>query len=65
MNKPAGLASVVFHLQHLSGVLDRLFTYARGEQLSKLQLEYLAGEGKSLENESIPILIQRFAAFSV
>ena len=33
-DKPAGLASIAFHLQHLKGVLDRLFTYARGEKLS-------------------------------
>lgn len=58
--KPAGLASTGFHLQHLSGVLDRLFTYARGEQLSKLQLDYLAGEGKAMDNETIPVLLQRF-----
>src|ERR1700744_2078747 len=45
--QPAGMASPGFHLQHLTGVLDRLFTYARGEQLTKEQLEYLAGEGKS------------------
>src|ERR1700679_551950 len=44
--KPAGLASPGFHLQHLAGVLDRLFTYARGEQLAQQQLAYLAGEGK-------------------
>ena len=34
--KPAGLASPGFHLQHLSGVLDRLFTYAKGEKLTQL-----------------------------
>ena len=44
--RPAGLASPAFHLQHLTGVLDRLFTYARGEQLSESQLAYLAAEGK-------------------
>lgn len=44
--KPAGVASVGFHLQHLRGVLDRLFTYARGEQLSERQLEALQAEGK-------------------
>ncbi len=44
--KPAGAASVGFHLQHLRGVLGRLFTYARGEQLSELQLEALRAEGK-------------------
>ncbi|MET3981980.1 putative damage-inducible protein DinB [Mucilaginibacter sp. UYP25] len=44
--KVAGMASPVFHLQHLSGVLDRLFTYARGEALGDEQLSYLAAEGK-------------------
>ena len=44
--QPAGVASVGFHLQHIAGVLDRLFTYARGEQLSAQQLDYLAAEGK-------------------
>ncbi len=44
--KPAGMASAGFHLQHLTGVLDRLFTYARNEPLSPQQLAYLAAEGK-------------------
>jgi hypothetical protein len=44
--KPAGLASPGFHLQHLTGVLDRLFTYARGGQLDQQQLNYLSSEGK-------------------
>ena len=48
--KPAGLASPGFHLQHLSGVLDRLFTYARGEQLNQQQLDALAAEGKPPED---------------
>jgi uncharacterized damage-inducible protein DinB len=43
--RPAGVASPGFHLQHLSGVLDRLFTYARGESLSPAQLAALAAEG--------------------
>ena len=43
--RPAGVASAGFHLQHLSGVLDRLFTYARGESLSAGQLTALAAEG--------------------
>ncbi|MBE9463100.1 DinB family protein [Dyadobacter subterraneus] len=45
--KPAGLASVGFHMQHLAGVLDRLLTYARGESLTDKQLEYLRSEGKA------------------
>ncbi|AKD56279.1 DinB family protein [Spirosoma radiotolerans] len=44
--RPAGVASVGFHLQHLTGVLDRLFTYARQEALSTDQLTALASEGK-------------------
>ena len=43
--KPSGVASVGFHLQHLRGVLERLFAYARGEQLSETQLEALRAEG--------------------
>lgn len=42
--RPAGVASAGFHLQHLSGVLDRLFTYARGEQLTGEQRAALAAE---------------------
>ena len=43
--RPAGVASVGFHLQHLSGVLDRLFTYARDEPLAEPQRLALAAEG--------------------
>ncbi|WP_421825598.1 DinB family protein [Larkinella sp.] len=59
--KPAGVASVGFHLQHLTGVLDRLFTYARNEGLSPEQRAWLAAEGKSFESEN-PVLelINRF-----
>lgn len=45
---PANMASAGFHLQHLSGVLDRLFTYANNKQLSLEQLEYLSQESKPL-----------------
>lgn len=44
--RPLGLASVGFHLRHLAGVLDRTFTYARGEALRAAQLAYLAAEGQ-------------------
>ena len=42
--KPAGCASVGFHLQHLSGVLSRVFTYAKGEPLSNVQMQQLHDE---------------------
>ncbi|HEX2533946.1 MAG TPA: DinB family protein, partial [Chitinophagaceae bacterium] len=43
--RPAGLAAPGFHLQHLTGVLDRLFTYARNESLTDTQLLALRAEG--------------------
>jgi hypothetical protein len=43
-SRPAGVASPGFHLQHLSGVLSRLFTYARGEALTQAQRDALKGE---------------------
>lgn len=39
-----GIASVGFHLRHLSGSTDRLFTYARGAELSEQQRGHLAAE---------------------
>ena len=58
--KPKGMASVGFHLQHLSGVLDRLFTYAKSEVLTETQLLFLKNEG--MENAALTIekLIQQF-----
>ncbi len=58
--KPAGVASVGFHLQHLTGVLDRLFTYARGESLSQTQFEALAVEGKENSKINIKDLLEAF-----
>jgi len=57
---PGGVASVAFHLQHLAGVLDRLFTYARGEQLSTDQLNALQKEGKEDKTISLVDLAQHF-----
>jgi uncharacterized damage-inducible protein DinB len=58
--KPAGVASVGFHLQHLAGVIDRLFTYAKGESLTEQQLNYLNNEGKPAENISRQKLLENF-----
>jgi uncharacterized damage-inducible protein DinB len=44
--RPAGAASIGFHLRHAAGSLDRLFTYARGEQLSAKQRDSLAAEAE-------------------
>ena len=59
--KPGGMASPAFHLRHLAGVLDRLFTYARGEALTVDQLSYLSNEGKEPEQEcSVNDLVEGF-----
>ena len=60
--RPAGLASVGFHLQHLTGVLDRLFTYAQGHALSAAQLQYLATEGTAEDNIRLQALTDAFDA---
>ncbi|MBP6620271.1 MAG: DinB family protein [Leadbetterella sp.] len=55
--KPRNVASVGFHLNHLTGVLDRLFTYATGESLSVEQLVFLKNEGiENNQTNSIELL---------
>lgn len=56
--KPAGMASVAFHLQHLTGVLDRLFTYAKGLPLTDAQLSYLSVEGKETDETDLDTMLQ-------
>lgn len=60
--QPAGVASVGFHLQHLSGVVDRLFTYARGQALGEEQRRALAVEGTPQDGDDVESLLQRFEA---
>jgi uncharacterized damage-inducible protein DinB len=43
--KAAGRASVGFHMNHITGVLDRMLTYAKGESLSDEQFQFLKTEG--------------------
>ena len=58
--KPGGAASVGFHLQHLRGVLDRLFTYAKGELLTPEQLQQLKAEGVERDEITAPQLLKAF-----
>lgn len=58
-SKPACVASVAFHLQHIPGVINRLFTYAKGEALNQEQLNYLAEEGKRKEEITLSLLLQQ------
>ena len=47
-----GAASIGFHARHIGRALDRLFTYARGEQLSDVQKTALRTEGDAGEPPS-------------
>ena len=61
-DQPAGVASPGFHLQHIPGVLDRLFSYSQGLPVSNTQLKYLSEEG--LENRGITkeVLLEKLTA---
>jgi len=46
--RPGGVASPAFHVRHIAGVIDRLFTYARGHVLSQEQFAAIRLEGQEL-----------------
>ena len=58
--RPAGVAAPAFHLHHLTGVMDRLFTYAAGKTLSEKQLETFSQEGKSDLSLTTNYLVETF-----
>jgi len=51
--RPVGIASTAFHVRHISGVIDRLFTYARGSALSEAQFDALRAEGVPIDAQGI------------
>ena len=56
--KPLGMASPGFHLQHIAGVIDRMATYANAETLSEQQFDYLKKEGLSNKDLTTKILLE-------
>lgn len=52
--RPANVASCAFHVRHMAGVIDRLFTYARGEGLSDEQFAAAKQEGAPLSATDVP-----------
>jgi uncharacterized damage-inducible protein DinB len=60
--RPNKLASVGFHLKHIVGVLDRLFTYVQGKALSAEQMAYLSEEGRQTDGETGVDLANRLSA---
>lgn len=60
--RPAGVASSAFHVRHITGVIDRLFTYARGEALSPDQFAALRAEGDPLDSADVPRVLDALDA---
>jgi hypothetical protein len=60
--RPANVASAAFHVRHMAGVIDRLFTYARGEALSAEQFAALRVEGAPLREAEAPEVIAALGA---
>jgi hypothetical protein len=55
--RPGGVASCAFHVRHIAGVIDRLFTYARGDKLSPEQFAAIRMEGDSLTADEVPAVM--------
>lgn len=59
--RPSDAPSAAFHLRHIAGSVDRLLTYARGENLSEKQFEFLKNE--TSENINVDFEILKTDAF--
>jgi len=59
--RPAGVASAAFHVRHINGVIDRLFTYARGQALSAEQLAATQMEGSTLAATDVAAVLDALA----
>ncbi|NKI26342.1 DinB family protein [Arenibacter sp. 6A1] len=58
--KPSGCASVGFHMQHITGVLDRMLSYAQEKSLSEQQFQYLRQEGDPNPQITLADLVSNF-----
>jgi hypothetical protein len=58
-HSPGGAAPIGYHVRHLAGSIDRLFTYARGEVLSESQRVSLRQEGVTETSETADVLAER------
>ena len=57
--KPNNSPSVAFHLRHIAGSVDRLLTYAKNENLSEAQFEFLKLETAETTDLSAEELINQ------
>ncbi|HSQ32838.1 MAG TPA: DinB family protein [Gemmatimonadaceae bacterium] len=56
--RPANVASAAFHVRHITGVIDRLFTYARGQPLSDAQFAAMRLQGDVLTLADVPDVLE-------
>ena len=56
--RPGGVASAAFHVRHIAGVIDRLFTYARGSALSSEQFAAIRSEGEELLTVDVALALR-------
>jgi uncharacterized damage-inducible protein DinB len=59
--RPANIASAAFHVRHIAGVIDRLFTYARGEALSDEQFAALRRESEPVRRDDVRVVLDAIA----
>ena len=59
-DRPAERATVGFHLQHLTGVLDRMLTYAKAMPLTEEQFAFLRAEVQTDTNITVSQLLKAF-----
>lgn len=60
--RPAGVASAAFHVRHITGVIDRLFTYARGNGLSAEQRAAIQSEGQEVLTADVAVVLGALSA---
>jgi hypothetical protein len=56
------VASAAFHVRHITGVIDRLFTYAGGDALSADQFAALRAEGEPLSAADVATVLDALNA---
>lgn len=59
--RPANVASSAFHVRHITGVIDRLFTYARGSPLSPEQFAAVRVEGEPVHAADVANVLDALA----
>ena len=60
--RPGGVASAAFHVRHITGVIDRLFTYARGHALTAEQLASIPLEGRAMAAADVAVALGALSA---